>query len=77
MALADIETIFSGCASTVRSPLSPVTVTGKAPPEELLDAASSPDDEPPQALRARSRESSSAISGSRGDRVGRDTGVPL
>src|SRR4051812_19536408 len=61
VAVADIETMASGCASIVRSPLSPVTVTGKACSSAVddVDAASSADDElpPPQAVRARARGS--------------------
>src|SRR4051812_6568262 len=79
VAVADIETIFSGSASRVSLPLSPVTVTGKALLDELPEAAlSSPEEEPPQAVRASSSETSSDTRTAALERgVVRGTGMPL
>jgi hypothetical protein len=77
VALADMDTIFSGCAARVSLPLSPVTVTGHPPAEDPLFAALSPEEEPPQAVRARSSESRRARTAALERGVGRDTGMPL
>src|SRR5687767_3806869 len=58
VALADIDTIASGCASRVSSPSSPVTVTGNADSSaaaEVLDSDSPAAEPPPQAVSTRER----------------------
>jgi hypothetical protein len=79
VAVAESETMFSGWASMVTSPLSPVTVTGQddSSAAEVPAAVSPPaSDEPPQPARTRGTASRSGTRGGRGDRVVRNTGEP-
>jgi hypothetical protein len=78
VALADMETIDSGCLSRVSLPLSPVTVTGHSAADDPLDLALLPEEEPPQAVSAMSSESSSAARAAALEGgVVRGTGMPL
>src|SRR3954462_5853398 len=62
--VADIETIFSGCWSSVSLPSAPVTVTGKAAVSELFEAACAPSESLPHAVSASSvvRRSATGVS---------------